>query len=294
MQMSLSETEDSFASTISEATNIDSIQSAETVGTASGSIGSTIPPDLNRPSNRPGSTTSKTKAVSLLETDTGIVSYLLFKKDSVQFTKYCNQNCALFSKSDSKLRAAVLNRKGVLVKQQANDPAGFEALAEEYQLINPQQHLASPSPAAAACLASPSPSRRQESRSSSKKKNTKKGSNRPSSISIIIPEPVAHETIIMAANQAPPAGARHGPSGTSSVFVIVHSFSLHHLIPLLFFFSLSLLLQFPCHLHLPSCKSTSSTRILNSTLMLLKPFAAPNRASPPMVRQMLLLKLLTR
>jgi hypothetical protein len=159
-QMSSSENDDSFASTASEATNISSLGGGSTttsVAMAAVSIGSTILADPNHPSNRPGLVVSKAKAVEQAA-DIGIVLYLLFKKDTLKFTKYCNQDCALFGDPDTKLQTSVLNQKGYLLKLQKTDPTGFEALAEKYTLINPQQHLASP-PAATTphCQASPPP-----------------------------------------------------------------------------------------------------------------------------------------
>lgn len=223
-QMSSSENEDSFASTASEATNISSLgggSATTSVATAAVSIGSTIPADPNRPSNRPGSVVSKAKAVEQAA-DIGIVSYLLFKKDTLKFTTYCNQDCALFGDPDTKLRSSVLNRKGYLTKLQKTDPTGFEALAGKYGLItNHQQHLASP-PAAAATLrrqASPPPAH-APSRSSNKKKKARR--SHPSTITVSSPPVLVHETM---ANPPPAARPRVG-GGTSSFYVIGHSLFL--------------------------------------------------------------------
>jgi hypothetical protein len=181
--------------------------------------------------------------------DIGIVSYLLFKKDTLKFTMYCNQDCALFGDPDTKLRSSVLNRKGYLTKLQKTDPTGFEALAGKYGLItNHQQHLASPPAAATPRRQASPPPAHAPSQSSNKKKKARRSC--PSTITVSSPPILlVHETM---ANPPPAARPRVG-GGTSSFFVIGHS---------LFLFIIYLLSCSPLYPCCRCCSCPSSTSLL--------------------------------
>ena len=180
-----SDSDEDFASTSSEATNISSIASETSLGTADDeSIGSTIPFDPNR---SPAATTTAVPE----ETDKALVALLLSPdQDNVSFATFCNADKVKFGKANSKARKAVQNRKAVLKRLQSNQPIQFAKIAAHFGLINslPSSHPPVIAAARLSAASSPpsTPRRRVQTPRSTKTTSTpssekKKKARRPSS-----------------------------------------------------------------------------------------------------------------